>query len=453
MLFGLIFPELEKYPALYDRWEMVDHIDLAFVYLMVGTQGSVLRKVTAAVVARAVLMMVNTATPFGGSFILQESVASFIQDQDTVRIAIMLLSKISYFFVGKLLNSLLFERENLISWQWIVMGCNLVFSIIAGNTIILVVRDLPSVQMQEQKWILLCVCCIWLMCLIMYFIVQQMSKDNQTKLEYELMKEKEQEVAEIKELMIEKTDKMEKVLKQVARVLASNTNYATMITGPAYHRNKVKFIQLSKVSEKQLLAVVVVEGNIVKNHIINLQEAMDEETILKLNLLLNTQLNGLSIEEINLAMISRLKEQAGIHSAVVGSVIDAVAQAIAPDEEEMEIYTSGATNIFKYPELADKAKASELISTFEEKQALAEFAKETMEADNGKENTEIQIYIGDETPVQTMKDCSVVTATYDLGGGMQGTIGIIGPKRMDYENVVDNLKTLKNQLDHIFKKS
>jgi len=191
----------------------------------------------------------------------------------------------------------------------------------------------------------------------------------------------------------------------------------------------------------------------VKNHIINLQEAMDEETILKLNLLLNTQLNGLSIEEINLAMISRLKEQAGIHSAVVGSVIDAVAKAIAPDEEEMEIYTSGATNIFKYPELADKTKASELISTFEEKQALAEFAKETMEADNGKENTEIQIYIGDETPVQTMKDCSVVTATYDLGGGMQGTIGIIGPKRMDYENVVDNLKTLKNQLDHIFKKS
>lgn len=269
----------------------------------------------------------------------------------------------------------------------------------------------------------------------------------------ELMKEKEQEVAQIKEMVIEKTDKMEKVLKQVVKILASNTNYATMITGPSYHRNKLKFIQLSKVSEKQLLTVVVVEGNIVKNHIIDLQETMNQETIFKLNLLLNTQLNGLSIEEINLAMISHLKEQAGIHSAVVERVIDAVAQAIAPDEEDMEIYTSGATNIFKYPELADKAKASELISTFEEKQVLAEFAKETMEADKNKENTGIQIYIGDESPVRTMKDCSVVTATYDLGGGMQGTIGIIGPKRMDYENVVDNLKTLKNQLDHIFKKT
>ncbi len=104
VLFGLIFPALEKYPALYDRWEMWITLIWLFVYLMVGTQGSVLRKVTAAVVARAVLMMVNTAILFGGSFILQESVASFIQDQDTVRIAIMLLSKISYWMQPCFLN-------------------------------------------------------------------------------------------------------------------------------------------------------------------------------------------------------------------------------------------------------------------------------------------------------------------------------------------------------------
>ena len=266
----------------------------------------------------------------------------------------------------------------------------------------------------------------------------------------ELMREKEQEVSEIKELMIERTDKMEKVLKQVVKVLASSTNYATMITGPTYHRNKLKFIQLSKVAEMQLLAVLVIEGNIVKNHMITLQEPMDDDTVLKLNLLLNTQLNGLTIEEINLGMITKMKEQAGIHSAVVGSVIDAVANAIAVDDDEVEIYTSGTTNIFKYPELADTSKASELISAFEEKQELVDLVKDTM---NSEENTGIQVYIGNETPVKTMKDCSVVTATYDLGDGMQGTIGIIGPKRMDYENVVNNLKTLKTQLDNIFKKT
>ena len=125
-------------------------------------------------------------------------------------------------------------------------------------------------------------------------------------------------------MMIEKTDRMERVLKQVVKVLASNTNYATLITGPTYHHNKVKFIQLSKLNEEQLLAVIVVEGNLVKNQIVNLDETIDDEQILKLNLLLNTQLNGLTIEEISLGMITKLKEQAGVHSGVVSTVLDAV---------------------------------------------------------------------------------------------------------------------------------
>ena len=266
----------------------------------------------------------------------------------------------------------------------------------------------------------------------------------------ELMEEKQQEVAQIQEMMIEKTDRMEKVLKQVVRILASNTNYATMITGPNYHHNKLKFIQLSKVNEEQILAVIVAEGNLVKNQIIGLTDAIDDEQILKLNLLLNTQLNGLTIEEINLGLIKKLKEQAGVHGSVVSEVLDAVAKVIEVDDEEVPVYTSGATNIFKYPELADSSKASELISALEDKKELVEMIKDTV---SDEENTGIQVYIGSESPIQTMKDCSVVTASYDLGDGMKGTIGIIGPKRMDYENVVDNLKTLKVQLDSIFKKT
>ena len=68
-------------------------------------------------------------------------------------------------------------------------------------------------------------------------------------------------------------------------------------------------------------------------------------------------------------------------------------------------------------------------------------------------NTRIQVYIGQETPVKAMKDCSVVTATYDLGDGMQGTVGIIGPKRMDYDKVIQTMRTLMVQLDGIYKRS
>lgn len=263
-----------------------------------------------------------------------------------------------------------------------------------------------------------------------------------------LMEQKEREVEEMKELLLEKEDKMETLLKQVAKVLANNTNYATMISAPRYQGSKLKFIQLSKVDATQLLAVIVVEGNVIKNNILQTEEELDDETLLKLNILLNTHLNGLSLEEINLGMIAALKSKAGIHSEIVGSVIDAVADAIKADED-LEIYTSGTNNIFRYPELADQQKASELINTFEEKQLLTELVQESMDAGDG---TKIQVYIGDETPIQTMKDCSVVTATYELDEGMRGTIGIIGPKRMDYDKVLNTLKTLMSQLDALYKK-
>ena len=258
-----------------------------------------------------------------------------------------------------------------------------------------------------------------------------------------LMADKEQELSDLKNVVLEKSDKVDKVLKQAARVLANNTNYATMISAPINHKNTLKFIQLSQVDPEQNVAVIVMTGNVIKNKIIEVDEELGNETMLKLNMLLNTSLNGMSIEEINLGLIARLKDQAGIHSKVISDVLDAVADIIHV-EDDMEIYTCGATNIFKYPELSDKQSAQEIISAFEEKQQLAELVTETL---SNEENTGIQVYIGDETPVKTMKDCSVVTATYELGEGMRGTIGIIGPKRMDYEHVMKTLQTLKNELD------
>lgn len=262
-----------------------------------------------------------------------------------------------------------------------------------------------------------------------------------------MMEEKDRELEELKEMMLEREDKMDHLLKQVAKLLAANTNYATMISAPTIHTNKIKFIQLSRVDVNQLLAVVVVEGNVIKNNIISVSGELDDETLLKLNILLNTHLNGLTLEEINLGMISAMKQQAGIHSDIVADVIDAIAESIKA-EEDLEIYTSGANNIFRYPELADQQKASEIINTFEEKQMLTELVQDTL---SDEKNTGIQVYIGNETPIQTMKDCSVVTATYELGEGMRGTIGIIGPKRMDYDKVVGTLKTITHQLDELYK--
>ena len=273
--------------------------------------------------------------------------------------------------------------------------------------------------------------------------VDQMLAEKEEKLDHAT-----QEVKEMHQMLLEKEDKMESILKQMAKMLAVNTNYATLVTAPQVRGNKIKFLQLSRVDVGQLLATIVVEGNVIKNNMIHVEESLDDETLLKLNILLNTNLNGLPIEDINLAMITKLKQQAGIYDGIIAEVMDAVA-AVIRENDDIEIYTSGANNIFKYPELSDNQRASELINTLEEKQMLTELVQDSMADEN---NTGIQVYIGNETPVQTMKDCSVVTATYELEEGVKGTIGIIGPRRMDYDKVISTLTTLKSQLDTIYKK-
>ena len=109
-----------------------------------------------------------------------------------------------------------------------------------------------------------------------------------------MMKEKEKEVDELKELLIEKEGKLDHLLKQTAKLLATNTNYATMISAPSIHKNKLKFIQLSRVEKNKLLAVIVVEGNVIKNTMLDVDQVLTDEMVLKLNILLNTHLNSAS---------------------------------------------------------------------------------------------------------------------------------------------------------------
>jgi heat-inducible transcriptional repressor len=264
-----------------------------------------------------------------------------------------------------------------------------------------------------------------------------------------MLDDKAQEVQDMKAELEEKADKIDTLLKRMAKLLAVNTNYATLVSGPRYESKKVKFIQLTTVDEESMLVVIVLDNNDVKNQMIRLQEQMSQETVLKLNFILNTTLNGLDVMDMNLAVIQKIKEEMGAHSSVIDSVLELIGNALT-ENEDLEIYTSGATNILKYPELADKSSAAQLLSAFEEKEVLNEWIEQDA-AERDDENHAIQVYIGGETNVESMKDCSMVTATYRLNEGVYGKIGIVGPKRMDYDKVVATLQSMMAQLDDIFK--
>ena len=260
---------------------------------------------------------------------------------------------------------------------------------------------------------------------------------------------KTNEVNNLKEELTQKADKIDDVLKQVAKFLAANTNYASMVSGPRYQSKRVKFIQITSVDEEHLLAVIVLDNNAVKNQMIRVEESVEEEQIVKLNFVLNTTLNGLDVMDMNLALIQKLKEQVGSHTRVIDSVLEVIGKTLV-EEDDLEVYTSGATNILKYPELADKSKAADLLGAFEEKKIINNWLG-LPDKQNTEESHDIQVYIGDETQVESMKDCSMVTATYKIQEGVYGKIGIVGPKRMDYDKVVGTLNSLMSQLDDIFK--
>ncbi|MCI7468440.1 MAG: heat-inducible transcriptional repressor HrcA [Lachnospiraceae bacterium] len=263
----------------------------------------------------------------------------------------------------------------------------------------------------------------------------------------ELMTEKEASppADSTSEMLVQRTDRLEKMLKQVVDVLAANTQYTSMISAPAITGVRVRFVQLSAVNDHQLLSVVVMDGNAIRNRIIDIDEPLNAEDLLKLNMLLNTNLSGLTVNDINLGLIQKMKKSAGEYADIIENVLENVAGTIEQDEGRT-IYTSGTTNIFKYPELSDANRASHLISTFENKEELENLINDIESDEEGNPNG-IQVYIGDDIP--NMPDVSLVTAKYDLGDGFKGTIGILGPKRMDYENVMKNLKSLKKQLSDI----
>ena len=263
-----------------------------------------------------------------------------------------------------------------------------------------------------------------------------------------ILQRKDEEVSEMKELMVEKADKIDLLLQQVAKLLAQNTNYTSMVTKPKYQHKRIKFIQLNQMSERQLLVIVVLDNNHVSNKFINLMTDADENVIAQMNFLMNTALTGLDFTEINMAIMQQIKEKAGEYGELASSILDCISEVMT-EEDDSEIYTSGATNILKYPELSDKEKMTGLLSTFEEKQMLSAWANDEPPEDDKEHG--IQVYIGEESPVESMKDCSVVTATYRIKEGVYGKIGIVGPKRMDYEKVVGTLENCMQQRDDIFK--
>jgi len=250
-------------------------------------------------------------------------------------------------------------------------------------------------------------------------------------------------IESIKHMLQNKVATVDCLLQEISKILSILTNYPTMTSTSNYKKTSLKYMQLIPLDEKSIIIVIITDGNIVKNHVINVTKIIDKDELNGLSDILNKYLKGLTLEDINLELIQKIKYKMGDSSDILNSILDAINSTIEV-ADDIEVYTSGATNILNFPEFNDLSRAKNLISTLEEKQMILNMLKG---AKNNQSDSNIKISIGGENSFDQIKDCSVITTTYRIGGKEIGSIGIIGPTRMDYARVVSTLNYLVKNID------
>ena len=261
-------------------------------------------------------------------------------------------------------------------------------------------------------------------------------------MEYETIEDKGLKLFE--RILEQKINQIDELMKEVAKLLSSFTNYTSMVSSPHIKKTKLKHLQLIPLDTRSVMLIIVTDANIVTNNVIRMDIPADYDTLNVLSNMLNESLKGLTIEEINLPLIQKLKVKMGIYGEIVSSILDAIDHTIQM-KDTPEIYLSGTMNILNFPEFEDLVKAKQLFHTLEEKELLASLlAKVTTDG--------IKVTIGEENEIDEMKHCSIVTASYDIDGKTVGTIGVIGPTRMEYSKAVSVLSYISKNLDKLLRK-
>lgn len=236
------------------------------------------------------------------------------------------------------------------------------------------------------------------------------------------------EIEQIKGYFSRRMDEVEDVVRQTAHVLSQTTRYTSMVLAPQLHSVRLKHIQLVPVCEGRALAVIVTDAGIIRDSIIRVPFDMKPSQLEHLSHMLTERFYNCRISDIGASLDGGLYSEMGEQREFFDSVLTAVNQRIV-GAGSRKVELSGTTNMLNYPEYSDMDKAKSFLSAIETKDFLFKMLSEASKL-------EFTITIGNENESENMKDCSVVTATYKIGDESIGSMGVIGPTRMDYSKVL-----------------
>lgn len=255
----------------------------------------------------------------------------------------------------------------------------------------------------------------------------------------------EEEIQNIRRAMEERISELSQLVKLASNVMSRFTRYTSIALTPQMKKSTVKAVQVVPIDPGKALVVVVTNAGVVKNSLVKIVNTISPDSLIRISNFLNEKLSGLTIEEINNLITKEVESEIGIGKNVIEPILDGVANCIH-QVDSSEVYLEGTTNIFNFPEFSDVNRAKEFLDILDKKDILLKLLNCTNNSNS------INIQIGAENQVDKIRDCSLITATYSMGNVVIGSIGIIGPTRMEYERVISSMNFIRKNINQEIKK-
>ena len=254
----------------------------------------------------------------------------------------------------------------------------------------------------------------------------------------ELLKEDNislEEIKYIKEKLQIKADQIEDLTKIASNTLSEITHYTTVAIGPKVTKQIIKEIKFVLLGSRMLMAVILTNTGMIKETIINFGEDIYEDQIETINLLFNSKLQGKPLEKINEPLDEYIFTEMKSSASMIKTIIEQLNKVIY---EESKLYLEGTNKSFDLPELSKAETARNFINILENKSEVVDLLDNEISKD-------INVYFGDELDDKNLKDFSIVTLKSDEKD--LGTIGIIGPKRMNYSKIISVMRYIQRLID------
>ncbi len=255
------------------------------------------------------------------------------------------------------------------------------------------------------------------------------------------------EAQRIREICNQKTTEIEEIIEQVANILSDITNYTSVVLGPRLNKVLIRRIELIAIDRQYALLLVVTSAGIIKDTLIRIPDNIDAGYLERISNMLTKYYRDKTFADVNIKHATDLQKELMRQKEFIRNILDALTNSIA-NKRQSDIYLGGTANIFNFPEYQDIIKARDFLNLMENKDILYKLFSQYEEDD-------VVIVIGTENEYNEMQDCSVVMGTYSIGDKVLGSMGLIGPTRMEYSKVVSIMRyvgeSVSNYLTLLFK--